>query len=42
MWVGEWAGPLKGRIPIREEPVEEGVGLGAANGDVLLEWLALS
>lgn len=26
---------------MREEPVEEGVWLGEANGEVLLEWLAL-
>lgn len=26
---------------MREEPLGEGVGLGAANGEVLLEWLSL-
>lgn len=41
MWVGQWEGPLKGRVPMREEPVEEGVWLGEANAEVLLEGLAL-
>ena len=29
-WVGQWEEPLKGRSPVRERPLEEGVGLVGA------------
>lgn len=40
-WVGQWEEPLKGRSPVREEPLEGGAGLGGANEDILLPRLAL-